>query len=64
VVAGLWDVSDGATGPLMTKFYDGVAAGTKTACALRDAKLAMLREGRFRKAFYWGAFQTYLASGY
>jgi CHAT domain-containing protein len=64
VVAGLWDVSDGATGPLMTKFYDGVAAGTRTACALRDAKLAMLREGRFRKAFYWGAFQTYLASGY
>jgi CHAT domain-containing protein len=64
VVAGLWEVSDNATGPLMAKFYDGVAAGNGTACSLRDAKLALLREGRFGKAFYWGPFQTYVAGAY
>lgn len=60
VVAGLWPVSDDSSGPLMEKFYEGVAAGRGTSCALREAKLEMLR-GRFSKAFYWGAFQTYLA---
>jgi len=60
VVAGLWPVSDDASGPLMARFYEGVAAGRGTSCALREAKLEMLR-GRFGKAFYWGAFQTYLA---
>jgi CHAT domain-containing protein len=59
VVAGLWDVSDTSTGPLMAKFYEGVAQKTDTATALRAAKLSLLREGRYRKAFYWGAFQVY-----
>ncbi len=59
VVAGLWDVSDGATGPLMSKFYEGVAQKQDAARALRQAKLAVLREGRYRKPFYWGAFQVY-----
>jgi CHAT domain-containing protein len=63
VVAGLWDVSDHSSGPLMQKFYDGVAAGRGTSAALRDAKLALLRDSRFRKAFYWGPFQAYVAGG-
>ena len=61
VVAGLWEVSDNSTGPLMAKFYEGVAAGRGTSCSLREAKLALSKEKRFAKAFYWGAFQTYLA---
>ncbi len=61
VVAGLWDVSDNSSGPLMARFYRGVAAGQDPAAALRQAKLALLHGGaRFRKAFYWGAFQTYV----
>lgn len=64
VVAGLWEVSDNSTGPLMAKFYEGVAAGNGTACSLRDAKLSLLRAGRYGKAFYWGPFQTYVAGGY
>jgi CHAT domain-containing protein len=60
VVAGLWPVSDESSGPLMARFYDGVAAKRGASCALREGKLAILREGRFGKAFYWGAFQTYL----
>ena len=59
VVAGLWDVSDSSTGPLMSKFYDGIAEKRGVAAALREAKLSMLKEGRYRKAFYWGAFQVY-----
>jgi CHAT domain-containing protein len=59
VVAGLWDVSDSSTGPLMSKFYDGIAEKRGVAAALRDAKLSLLKEGRYRKAFYWGAFQVY-----
>jgi CHAT domain-containing protein len=62
VVAGLWDVPDAATGPLMAKFYDGVTAGQTPAAALRNAKLAMARDSRYRRPFYWGAFQTYVAS--
>jgi CHAT domain-containing protein len=59
VVAGLWDVSDSSTGPLMSKFYDGIAEKRGVAAALRDAKLSLAKEGRFRKAYYWGAFQVY-----
>jgi CHAT domain-containing protein len=62
VVAGLWEVSDDASGALMGKFYEGVAEKAGTSCALRDAKLAMLR-GRWKKAFYWGAFQVYVGAG-
>jgi CHAT domain-containing protein len=64
VVAGLWEVSDNSTGPLMAKFYEGVAAGKGSAFSLREAKLSLLREGRYGKAFYWGPFQTYVAGGY
>jgi len=63
VVAGLWDVSDGVTAPLMAHFYDGVLARQSPAAALRAAKLQLLQEGRYRKAFYWGAFQTYIGGG-
>ena len=54
VVAGLWDVSDGATGPLMSKFYEGIAAGEDAATALHAAKLAMLKNGAHRKTVLLG----------
>jgi CHAT domain-containing protein len=64
VVAGLWDVSDVSAAPLMARFYEGVAAGREPVTALREAKLAILRgQPRFRKAFYWGAFQAYVGPG-
>jgi len=63
VVAGLWDVSDTATEPLMNRFYAGIAAGRNPAGALRDAKLALRRdEPRFAKPYFWGPFQAYVAS--
>jgi CHAT domain-containing protein len=63
VVAGLWDVSDVSAEPLMAKFYEGVNARRDPVTALREAKLSLLHGGpRFQKAFYWGAFQTYVGS--
>jgi CHAT domain-containing protein len=59
VVAGLWDVSDSSTEPLMARFYDGIAAGQAPSAALRGAKLA-LRNGRYAKPYYWAPFQIYV----
>ena len=45
----------------MAKFYEGVNASRDPVKALREAKLSLLHGGaRFQKAFYWGAFQTYV----
>ena len=63
VVAGLWDVSDVSAEPLMARFYEGVNARHDPVKALREAKLTLLHGGpRFQKAFYWGAFQTYVGA--
>ncbi len=62
VVAGLWEVSDSSSAPLMDRFYAGVGAGESPAHALREAKLALAREPRFRKPFFWGPFQVYVGS--
>src|SRR5207248_1921034 len=63
VVAGLWDVSDSSTEPLMNRFYSGVAGGQSPVAAMRRAKLALARDdSRYRKPFYWGPFQVYIAS--
>jgi CHAT domain-containing protein len=62
VVAGLWNVSDNSSGPLMASFYKGIAAHQDPVSAMHAAKLEMLHGDRFRKPFYWGPFQVYLAS--
>ncbi len=63
VVAGLWDVSDSSTEPLMNRFYGGIAAGKDAAAAMHEAKLNLLKtEPRYAKPFYWAPFQVYLRS--
>jgi CHAT domain-containing protein len=63
VVAGLWDVSDRSTEPLMKRFYSGIAAGQSPASAMRTAKLDLSRsEVRYRKPYYWAPFQVYAGS--
>ena len=63
VVAGLWDVSDSSTEPLMDRFYGEIAAGRDPVDALHNAKLALRRDlPHFSKPFYWAPFQTYIAS--
>jgi CHAT domain-containing protein len=61
VVAGLWDVSDSSTEPLMNRFYAGIAAGEPPSTAMRNAKLALLKGGAgYSKPYYWAPFQVYL----
>jgi CHAT domain-containing protein len=63
VIAGLWDVSDSSTAPLMDRLYAGIASGQEPAAALRTAKLSMLKgAANFQKPFYWAPFQVYLGS--
>jgi len=61
VVAGLWDVSDSSTEPLMNRFYAGIAAGQPPPTAMRNAKLALLKgDAGYSKPYYWAPFQVYL----
>ena len=60
VLAGLWDVDDGATADLMSHFHEELAAGGSPALALRKAKLALVRSEKvLGKPYYWGGFQIY-----
>jgi len=62
VIAGLWDVNDLSTAELMVSTYSQLAVGAGPAAALRDAKLRLIHsEGNFRKPYYWGPFQHYVA---
>jgi len=60
VVAGLWDVDDRSTARLMDELYGGLQAGRTPARSLRDAKLALIREGGpLASPYYWGPFQLF-----
>jgi CHAT domain-containing protein len=62
VVAALWKVDDAATPQLMDQFYSELAKGKTASEALRDAKLAMLRNKRHQSPFYWAMLQLYSRS--
>jgi CHAT domain-containing protein len=62
VVAGLWEVSDSSSRPLMGHFYSGVGPGNNPISALRQAKLTLMKDPRFRKPFFWAPFQVYVGS--
>jgi CHAT domain-containing protein len=60
VIAGLWDVDDRSTAELMSAVYGSIAKGVPPPRALREAKLAFLRDQRtYAKPYYWGAFQVF-----
>jgi CHAT domain-containing protein len=57
VVASLWKVDDEATGEMMSRLYlEMLERNRSPAAALREAQLAMWRQGRWRAPFYWAAF--------
>ncbi len=63
VIAGLWDVDDRSTARLMDQLYAGLQAGHTPARALRESKLALIREGgQLASPYYWGPFQLYTTS--
>jgi CHAT domain-containing protein len=59
VVTSLWDVSDQSTAQLMENFYSGVKVNEPYARALREAKLQMLHNSRYKLPYYWAPFQLY-----
>ena len=57
VVASLWKVDDDATAELMKHFYERMfRENLPPSAALREAQLAMWRQGRWRAPYYWAAF--------
>ena len=55
-VASLWKVDSRSTEVLMTELHKGLAQGETTARALREAKLALLRNPAYHHPFYWAGF--------
>lgn len=56
VQVSLWKVSDASTSQLMVDFYEDVMDGQSNATALRNAKLKLLNEDRFKAPYYWAPF--------
>jgi CHAT domain-containing protein len=61
VIATLWDIEDGDSGPLMIALHERLAKGMAAAEALRDAQLSLLRSPRpeYRHPSRWAAFVVY-----
>jgi len=56
-LATLWYVSDAATVPLMSQFYEELSTADVTkAEALRRAQLALLQNPRYRHPVYWAPY--------
>ncbi len=57
VIASLWKVNDEATAELMKHFYSAMLKdGLPPSAALRAAKEAMWKQGRWRAPYFWAAF--------
>jgi CHAT domain-containing protein len=60
VIATLWKVDEEATTELMKHFYEGLfRQGLTPAAALRQAKIAIWKEPRWRSPFFWAAFELH-----
>jgi CHAT domain-containing protein len=60
VVASLWDVDDIATIELMLHFYRNMLEkNLDKAEALRQAKLELIKNEKYRSPLFWSAFVMY-----
>ena len=60
VVASLWDVDNKATKELMVNFYKNILEKyLDKAKALRQAKLEMIKNEKYRSPLFWSAFVMY-----
>jgi CHAT domain-containing protein/tetratricopeptide (TPR) repeat protein len=56
VIASLWKVDDEATATLMKGLYIRMHRGESPNTALRGAQLALAKDKRYSKPYYWAAF--------
>jgi CHAT domain-containing protein len=56
IMVSLWKVSDSSTSLLMIEFYKQLLNGKTKAESLRKTKLAMLKDKKFNKPYYWSPF--------
>jgi len=56
IVASLWNVNDEAAAEFMARFYRRLKRGESKEEALRQAKLSMAAEERYRNPYYWAAY--------
>ena len=59
LVVSLWQVSDNSTAELMLGFYRDMLKNKQKAeyaVSLREAKLKMIKEGKYAHPFYWSPF--------
>lgn len=56
IVMSLWNVSDITTMDIMSDFHKNLKAGMEKGEALRQAKLAYIKQSPLANPFYWGAF--------
>lgn len=57
VLVSLWNVYDQSTAEFMTSFYRNLAkAGMNKAAALKEARIQMIRNGKYSHPYYWAPF--------
>ena len=58
ILVSLWKVNDASTAELMISFYKALLQRDekKISSALREAKLAMIKDRKFSDPYYWSPF--------
>lgn len=56
VAVSLWPVADRSTADLMTGLYRALGEGHDRVAALREAKLALIRDTQWSHPYYWAPF--------
>jgi CHAT domain-containing protein/tetratricopeptide (TPR) repeat protein len=56
IAVSLWPVGDDSTVSLMSGFYRRLSRAASTSESLREAKLDLVRGGRYAHPYYWAAF--------
>jgi CHAT domain-containing protein len=58
VVATRWQIDSGSAVSLMDSFYKGLAEGRTVPQSLTSARLALIRDPRYKHPYYWAAWYS------
>ena len=56
VLVTLWDVNDRSTAEFVSDFYSNMTKGSSKVAALREARLKLIRSGKYSHPYYWAPF--------